>query len=92
MEIRTFQVTLDILIGVANLFHKEEKTERALELLAYVIHEAASGQERRDRALALLPECEAELSPQAVAECRERGQSGTLETVVKEILDHDFMN
>ncbi|MCP4539355.1 MAG: tetratricopeptide repeat protein [Chloroflexi bacterium] len=92
MEIRAFQVTLDVLIGVANLFLKVGKKERALELLICVTHQAADGQERQDRVLALLPECEAELSPQVVASCRERGRAGTLETVVKEILDHNFVN
>jgi tetratricopeptide (TPR) repeat protein len=91
IEIQAFQVTADILICVANLFQRTGKKERALELLTCVTHQAAGGQERQDRVLALLPECEAELSPQAVARCREQGQAKALETVVKEILDHDLV-
>ena len=87
MEIRAVQVTLDILIGIANLFLQEGKRERALELLAYVTHQAKSGQERKDRALALIPECEAGLSPQEVARRRKRGQSQTLTEIVAVVMD-----
>ena len=82
MAIRAFQVALDILIGVADLFLQEGKKERALDLLAYVMHQAAEGQERKDRALVLLPACESGLSPQVVASCHERGKARTLTEIV----------
>jgi predicted ATPase/DNA-binding SARP family transcriptional activator len=86
MEIRAFQVALDILIGVANLFLQEGKKERALELLVYVTHQAGESQERQDRALALLPECEAGLSPQAVARCHEQGKNQTLADIMATVV------
>jgi predicted ATPase/DNA-binding SARP family transcriptional activator len=82
MEIQASQVALDVLIGIADLFQKEGKKERALELLACVVHQAADSQERKDRALALLPACEAGLSPQVVARCHEGAKARTLAEVV----------
>jgi predicted ATPase/DNA-binding SARP family transcriptional activator len=87
MEIRAFQVTLDILIGVAGLLNHQGKKARALETLAFVAHQSAGSQELQNRALALMPECEAGLSPQEVAACRERGQNQILAEVVATVLN-----
>jgi predicted ATPase/DNA-binding SARP family transcriptional activator len=87
MEIRAFQMALDILIGVARLLKQQGKKVRALELLAFVAHQSAGSQERKNRALALLPECEAGLSPQEVTRCKERGQNQMLAEVVATVLN-----
>ena len=87
MEIRAFSVALDILIGVADLFKQQGQKERALELLAFVICQSADSQERKNRALALLPVCEAGLSPQVVRKCKERGQNQILAEIVAMVWD-----
>ncbi len=78
MEIRATPVVLDILIGVADLFQREGEHKRALELLAFVVHQTESAQELQDRALALIPKCETEFSPQTVSGLRELGRAKTL--------------
>jgi tetratricopeptide (TPR) repeat protein len=87
MDIRTFQVALDILIGVAALFQQQGKRARALELLAFVIHQSASSQERKNHALILLPQCEAGLSPRVVTQCKERGKNQILAEIVATVWD-----
>lgn len=82
MEIQATPVVLDILIGVADLFQREEEHGRALELLAFVVHQTESAQELQDRALVLIPKCETEFSPQTVSGLRELGRAKTLEEAV----------
>jgi predicted ATPase/DNA-binding SARP family transcriptional activator len=86
MEIRADQVVLDILTGVANLFQKQGKQERTLELLAFVLHQSEGSQERKNRAQALVPQCEAGLSPQVITRCRERGENQILAEIVAAVL------
>ena len=81
MEIRATPVVLDILIGMADLFQREGKHKRALELRAFVIHQTESAQELQDRALALIPKCETEFSPQKVSGLHELRRAKTLEEV-----------
>ena len=90
MEIQAIPVVLDILIGLADLFQEEGNKELALELLAFVTHQTKSGQELQERVMALMPKCEAELSPQTAVRRRERGQAKTLEAVVAKLLDDDL--
>ncbi len=87
MEIQAFQVALNVLIGVANLFAQTEKKERALELLAFVSCQPAVSRPIKDRALEFFAEYEAGLSPQAAAGCREKGKNRTLAGIVAEVLD-----
>jgi hypothetical protein len=82
MEIRAVQVALDIFIGIANLFLKQGGKDRALELLAFVIHQSDDSRERKNRAEVLVPECEAGLSAQVVMQCRVWGQKQVLVDVV----------
>ncbi|MBN1993071.1 MAG: tetratricopeptide repeat protein [Anaerolineae bacterium] len=86
MEIQADQMALDILIGVANLFQQQGKQESALELLAFVIHQSQGSQERKNRAQALVPKCEAGLSPPVITRCRERGESQILAEIVAAVL------
>lgn len=70
--IQATQVALDVLVGAANLFNKEGKRKRALELLAFVLHHTAGGQELKDCAESLFAELAAGLPPDTVALCHER--------------------
>jgi len=82
MDIGAIPVVLDSLIGVADLFQRDGRNGPALELLTFVTHQTESGRELRDRALALVPDCETELPPRTVARHREWGRARTLEEVV----------
>ncbi len=87
MEIQVFQVALDILMGIATLFQQQGERERALELLAFVIHQSEGSQERKNRAGAIFAQGEAGLCPQAAAKCRERGEKQTLVETVAMVLE-----
>lgn len=87
MGIQAFQVVLDILIGVVNLYLQEGQKARALELLIGVMHQIGDSQERKDHAMVLLPECEAGLSPQVVARCHQQGKILTLTEIVARVMD-----
>jgi tetratricopeptide (TPR) repeat protein len=87
MDIQAYQVVFDILVDVANLFHRQNKQERALELLAFVIDQSKDGQERINRAMELVRECEAGLPAPVVRQCRERGENQILTEIVAIVLD-----
>jgi tetratricopeptide (TPR) repeat protein len=87
LEIRAIPVVLDSLIGVAELFRRVGKNGPALELLTFVAHQTESGRELEGRALALIPDCETDLSPQTVSRHREWGRARTLEEAVNLTLD-----
>jgi tetratricopeptide (TPR) repeat protein len=55
---------LDVFAGVAELWLKEEKTQRALEILVLIVNHPASSKENQDRAVRLL----SDLMPQLSAE------------------------
>ncbi len=75
------------LVGIAALLAAEGEKERALELLALVLHHPISWQWAKDRAMPLITELEAELSPDAVAAAQARGRALDLEATVAELLD-----
>ena len=87
LEIRAIPVVLDSLIGVAELFRRVGKNGPALELLTFVAHQTESGRELEGRALALIPDCETDLSPQTASRHREWGRARTLEEAVNLALD-----
>ena len=74
------------LVGIAALLAAEGEKERALGLLALVLHHPASWQWAKDRAAPLVAELEAELAPDVVAAAQERGQARDLEATVAELL------
>jgi len=74
------------LVEIARLLAAEGEKERALELLALVLHHPASWQWARDRAAPLVAELEAELSPDVVAAAQARGRARNLEATVAELL------
>ncbi len=86
MEIQALPLTLEVLTSVARLFGGEEKSERAVELLAFVLHQTKGGPEIRDRAAGLLAELEAGLLPAVVALGSARGRERTLDNLIAEIL------
>ena len=86
MEIQALPLTLEVLTSVARLFGGEEKSERAVELLTFVLHQTKGGQEVKDRAAGLLAELEAGLPPEVVARCHARGREKTLDNISAEIL------
>lgn len=71
--------------GVA--ISKEAKPEKALEILALVVHHQATWQVYKDKATRLLAELKVELPPEVVAAAQERGKTRKLEEVVAEILE-----
>ena len=79
-------VTLLDVEGYAALLASEGDIEKAQELLALVLCQAASWQLAKDRALPLVAKLEAELPPDVVAAARERGQARDLEATVAELL------
>jgi len=74
------------LVGIATLLAAGGEKERALELLALVIHHPLSWKWTKDRAAPLVAELEAELSPDVVAAAQERSQARDLDTTVSELL------
>ena len=61
--------------------------ERALELVAMVLHHPMSCQWAKDRAVPLIVELEADLPPEAVTAARERGRARDLDATVVELLE-----
>jgi tetratricopeptide (TPR) repeat protein len=73
--------------GIAMLLAGEGEKEKALEILALVLHHPASIELTRDRAASLIAELEAELSPDVVAAAKARGKVRDLDATVAELLD-----
>jgi predicted ATPase/DNA-binding SARP family transcriptional activator len=86
LEIQALHLVRYVLVGVAELENQRGERERALELLSFVLHQGVGEQELRDQAHNLRSKLEAALSPQAVAQCQQRGQARTLEAVVAGVL------
>jgi len=86
MQIRAQKVALDVLLGIATLFEKEGKRERALELLAFVVSDARGGQEIKDCAESFFTETATGLPPDEVALLHERARKQTLSEVATSVL------
>jgi hypothetical protein len=84
-EMQALNPALDVLIGVAQLFEKEGKRERAAELLAFILFQTP-GKELKTRVGDLLSKVEEGLSPDVAAKCRERGRAEPLETLVASLV------
>jgi tetratricopeptide (TPR) repeat protein len=82
-------VTLYILTGLAMLLAEsgagDAEQERAVELLALVLHHPASEQETKDKANRLLDELKSSLPSEMVTAAQERGQAGRLDTIVEKL-------
>jgi predicted ATPase/DNA-binding SARP family transcriptional activator/uncharacterized protein HemY len=83
-------LALDVLVGLATLLTVGEPEDagrtRAVELLALVLDHPASKQDTKETASRLLAELDVQLSPQAGASARKRGQTRELEEVVAGIM------
>jgi hypothetical protein len=66
--------------------HPCRSSRRDSDTPALILHHPASWQWSKDRAAPLVAELEAELSPDAVAAARERGQGRDLDGTVAELL------
>jgi tetratricopeptide (TPR) repeat protein len=76
------------LVGIAALLAAEGEKERALELLALVIHHPISWRwMKHHRAAPLVAQLEAELPPDVAATAWERGRARDLDATVAELLD-----
>jgi predicted ATPase/DNA-binding XRE family transcriptional regulator len=87
LEVQAIPLALDALIGLAYLQAQAGEAERALELSTYVLHHPASTQETKDRAGRLAAELETQLAPRQMETLR--GQTKTLEMIVKEITSEE---
>jgi tetratricopeptide (TPR) repeat protein len=85
--IRTLYYLLLALVKIAALLAAEGKRERALELLALVLHHPANWQYTTERAESLVAELEAELPPDMAAAAWERGRARDLDATVAELMD-----
>jgi hypothetical protein len=79
-------VTLDALIGLANLMAQVGDAERAVELLTLVRGAASIDRRTETRAEQLLAELEGHLSPARFAAAQARGHKLELNTTVAAIL------
>jgi tetratricopeptide (TPR) repeat protein len=86
ISVQRIPFVLLALVGIAALLAAEGERERALKLLALVIHHPVSLQWAKDRAAPLVAQLEAELPPDVVAAAQERGRARDLDATVKELL------
>ena len=86
MTIRWMSHAVLTLVGIATLLAAEGEKERALELLALVLHHPVSWQMAKDRAAPLIAQLEAKLPPDVVAAAQARGRARDLEVTVQELL------
>ncbi len=75
------------LVGIAGLFAKQRKQERALELLALVMSHRAAWQKSRDDALPLLSRLEIEFPRDVALAAQERGRGLDLEATLAQVLN-----
>jgi tetratricopeptide (TPR) repeat protein len=75
-----------VLVGIAALLAAKGEKERALELLALILHHPQSWQWTKDRAAPLVAQLEAELAPEVVAAAQARGRALDLDTAAAELL------
>jgi predicted ATPase/DNA-binding SARP family transcriptional activator len=86
MSVRAIAPALLTLVGIAALRMREGQKERALELLALVLHHPSTWQWTKDRAAPLVAELQAELSPELFVAAQERGRARDLDTTMKKLL------
>ncbi len=87
LDVQALHLLRYALVGVAELWNQQEKRERALELLSFVLQQGIGEQELKNQATRLRSELEAGLSPQVVAQRRQQGQAQTLKEIVANVLD-----
>jgi predicted ATPase/DNA-binding SARP family transcriptional activator len=88
MDVGAKAIALDILLGVALLLGKKAEYERAVELLALVLHHPSSEQENKDQAKGLLGKLEAKLPVLVAAAALASGQARSVDEVAAELLEN----
>jgi predicted ATPase/DNA-binding SARP family transcriptional activator len=83
---RLIPLVLRTVVGIAALLAAEGDRERALELLALILHHSVSWQVTKDKASRLIAGLEAELLPEVVAAAQKRGRARDLDATVAELL------
>jgi predicted ATPase/DNA-binding CsgD family transcriptional regulator len=86
IKIHRWGFELLTIVGIARLFMKQGKEDRALELLALVMNHRASWQLAKDQAAPLIAELEAKLPPDVLVAAQARGRARDLESTVQELL------
>jgi len=86
MEIRSLPALVDCLGAAASLLARTDEKQRAVELLALVLHHSASLKRRKDKAEQLLAELKSKLPPEVVTASQQKGRGRDPEEVAKEIL------
>ena len=87
MEAQATSLSLDVLVGLANLQAQSGEAEQAWELLTCVLGHSASSQEAKDRAQHLRAQLEPQLTPSQVAAAQEQAQAKTFDALVTVFLD-----
>jgi len=88
MAVGARAIALDILFGVALLLKKKAEHERAVELLALVLHHPSSEQETKDQATGLLDKLEAKLPVLVATAALASGQARSVDEVAAELLEN----
>ncbi len=86
-DIEAKAISLDVLIGLAELLVKEEKFEQAVDLLALTLHHPSSEHETKDRAQHLLAESGFQMQLKAPVFDQETDWVLTFDNVVVTVLD-----
>jgi len=86
IQANAIPITLDSLLGMAQLYGHIGKPEHALELSYYVLNHAASVQETKDRARQLISDMEKRSSIEQIGTPREQMSTQSLEELVGKIL------
>jgi tetratricopeptide (TPR) repeat protein len=74
------------LVGFASLLAQTGEPERAIELLALVVHHPATWQVTRDRAYRLLAELGEAVPPEIAAAAQDRGRQLSVDAVITDLL------
>jgi tetratricopeptide (TPR) repeat protein len=83
-EAEAIPLALYVLSGFAKLLSEENHKDRAVELLAFVLHHPDTQERTQDAAESLMFEFESKLAPSVIEKGWERGKSRRLEELVAE--------
>jgi predicted ATPase/transcriptional regulator with XRE-family HTH domain len=86
-QVQLAPIMLDALLGYAILQVDEGKYESALKMLTIIKDHPASTQGTKDRAKTLRHELEAQLTAEQIEATLSQGESMTLDTIAKDLLD-----
>ena len=84
-DIGALHQVLDTLTELAQLFAIIDDKERALELLAFALHQPSIGQELKERAENTFAKLAEGILPDTLNRCREKGRVKTMEGIVTKV-------